>query len=520
MTTPEQLPVRCQSRFRRGLRWCLSWRGLRSVLIALAWLVTLLALFYVEENWRGRRAWNKYRRELEARGEQWDLKAFIPRPVLAEENFAATPFVTALFHNRDPFVDNFGPAFMAVAEPEDGELKRHRHALDLVAWQQAFAGVRAGDTNKLRSKLKQQDRDLETRAKAAPAVLAEFKTDEAIFAELMAACRRPGVRYPVNYNVMEPFAILLPYISGIKNTCLRLQVKACAELALGQNEPAFQDVQLALNLADSLKGEITLVTYLLRVACLEIAVQPVWEGLAEHRWSEAQLIVMQTRFSGYNLIADCQPALASDRACGLAMVDYLQRSGKLGEFTRNSNDTLPWEILTRLFVLMPAGWYDLERLNYWQLFDEQFEGASEPAAKRVFPRKVEANIQRLDERLSARGVRCLLQHRLTANLFLPALGRAFIRASVAQTLANEVALACALERYRLANGQFPDRLEALVPQFMSELPKDVIAKGDYHYRRTDNGRFMLYSIGWDEQDDGGKPGKVQFDSKSGDWAWD
>ncbi|MFA5192880.1 MAG: hypothetical protein WC740_19390, partial [Verrucomicrobiia bacterium] len=44
----------------------------------LACLVTLFALFHVEENWRGERDWLAYKQQMEARGEKFDLAAFIP----------------------------------------------------------------------------------------------------------------------------------------------------------------------------------------------------------------------------------------------------------------------------------------------------------------------------------------------------------------------------------------------------------------------------------------------------------
>jgi len=30
---------------------------------------------------------------------------------------------------------------------------------------------------------------------------------------------------------------------------------------------------------------------------------------------------------------------------------------------------------------------------------------------------------------------------------------------------------------------------------------------------------VLYSVGWNEKDDGGTPGKALFDEKQGDWVW-
>jgi hypothetical protein len=63
------------------------------------------------------------------------------------------------------------------------------------------------------------------------------------------------------------------------------------------------------------------------------------------------------------------------------------------------------------------------------------------------------------------------------------------------------------------------RHAALVPAFVSKLPHDQITGEAYKYRRTDNGRFILYSVGWNEKDDRGVPGKKDFDEKAGDWVW-
>jgi hypothetical protein len=114
----------------------------------------------------------------------------------------------------------------------------------------------------------------------------------------------------------------------------------------------------------------------------------------------------------------------------------------------------------------------------------------------------------------------LLNHRLIARVLLPSLSRIIIRSAETQTAANQAAIACALERYRLANGNFPDTLDALAPKFIAQLPKDVINNQPMKYRRTSDGQFVLYSVGWNEKDDGGTPGKTLFDEKNGDWVWE
>ena len=83
-------------------------------------------------------------------------------------------------------------------------------------------------------------------------------------------------------------------------------------------------------------------------------------------------------------------------------------------------------------------------------------------------------------------------------------------------------LACALERYRLDEGRYPEELSALVPRFVAVLPHDIINGQPLKYRRTENGRFILYSVGWNEKDDGGRVATNKDnhqDIQQGDWVW-
>src|SRR5205809_2909324 len=147
MTDPVPVPILQRSPLARFVRWLFSWRGLRRVLIVLAWAATLIAVFYAEENWRGRSAWNKCRRELEARGEQLDFKVFIPKPVPDEQNFAATPFIQSWFAKQSniSWGDEFSRAEPMVPRLPPKSKTGTRQFVDLVAWEKALAAVRAGN---------------------------------------------------------------------------------------------------------------------------------------------------------------------------------------------------------------------------------------------------------------------------------------------------------------------------------------------------------------------------------------
>src|SRR6187549_3604229 len=54
-------------------RWLSCWRNWRRLAFATLSLLTLIALFYAVENFRGALAWNHYRQAGAARGEKFDI---------------------------------------------------------------------------------------------------------------------------------------------------------------------------------------------------------------------------------------------------------------------------------------------------------------------------------------------------------------------------------------------------------------------------------------------------------------
>jgi len=108
--------------------------------------------------------------------------------------------------------------------------------------------------------------------------------------------------------------------------------------------------------------------------------------------------------------------------------------------------------------------------------------------------------------------------KIIAAIAIPNFTKAEQTMAYNQTLANEAQVVCALERYRLASGYYPATLDALVPRLIEELPHDLIGGEPLHYQRTEAGKFLLYSVGWNERDDDAQPGTLA-DVKHGDWVW-
>jgi hypothetical protein len=140
----------------------------------------------------------------------------------------------------------------------------------------------------------------------------------------------------------------------------------------------------------------------------------------------------------------------------------------------------------------------------------------DPIQKVVLPQKA-AELQHEVDKLDHAHAWQDLPYKLLAAIAVPNYTKAMQTFAVNQTQVDEAQIVCALERFRLKNGEYPKTLNELVPQFIEKLPHDIIGGQPLKYRRTTDGRFTLYSISWNETDDGGQFSLPPYDK--GDWVW-
>ena len=523
MTQPPVLPNADPSR-PPGRR---SKRLLLGTCFALLWVVAMVALFYAVENWRGARAQAEYLREAKARGERLDREAFVPARVPDDQNFAMTPFLAPLFDYKRPVAP--GENHFQYRDPDGSQraqkfgghlpqinLKggwRLGRRLDLLEVQASFDKVHAGPAP-------------ENPQQAATAILAVLQEFSSVLDELRAAASRPHSRFNFAYDNEDPWSILLPHLAVLKKACQILALRASAELALNQPEPALEDLLLVLHLADTAKDEPFLISFLVRVADLQIAIQVVWEGLADRKWSAAQLQTLQSHLEHTDLLTELRRGLGAERMWGNLTVDMLRAKRSLLTSLAGEDPNTGWKEQTwenYAFRCAPGGWLDQEKVNYNRLFDSLVLPALDVANRQVHPRVADENSHTIEAALQHQGS-LLLQHKVIAKLLLPAIGSTLQKGAQAQTMLDQAALACALERHHLAHGNYPGTLDALSPQFIQRLPHDAISGEPLKYHRTDSGHFTLYSVGWNETDDGGEAevaggnSHVQ-DLRQGDWVW-
>jgi hypothetical protein len=344
------------------------------------------------------------------------------------------------------------------------------------------------------------------------------KYDPAI-EELRQAGQLPDSRFPLDYDIEDPAEILLPHLAILKQCSLALQLRAIAELQNGQTEKSFDDIKLSLRLADSIRTEPFIITHLVRIAILQITLQPLYEGLAEHEWSEAQLAGLDAELAKIAFLADYEFSARSERAAHVKIVDWMEQ--KRSRFWKLLNLIVYERAIMNNFgvsteiYLMPRGWYYQSEIVLSDAQQRWVLPMVDDAQQTVSPERARKSVDAISA-LRPTAVN------LFARLLLPELGKYAMRVAHGQNAANMARIAIALERWRLAHGRFPESLDALSPQFIAKLPHDVIGGQPLHYRREANGQFVLYSVGWNETDDGGvvglkKDGSV--DINQGDWVW-
>lgn len=118
----------------------------------------------------------------------------------------------------------------------------------------------------------------------------------------------------MHYDLDSPWDTLLPHLGNAKRIATLLQVRAAALLAANQTADGLADVDLGFRLADSFGSEPFLISQLVRIACYDILLQPLKEGLARHQFSDAQLILLQQRLFAVDLLAGYQLSMRGERS--------------------------------------------------------------------------------------------------------------------------------------------------------------------------------------------------------------
>lgn len=449
----------------RFKKWCAG------LAVALAFGATAVGLFYAEEMHRGKRAWENCRRELAARGVKLNWEDYLPAPVADDENVFGVPEMQQWFGGDDYSVmARLAPAKLPKVEgltPESA-------------------------ANFLRSNAK-FDRDFELTRQAL---------------------QRPYARIRGNYNRMDH----LPGISyGTMFAMLRtLRVRAVCHMLLRESEAAAGDITLmddmCRGLVERQKPVGLLKTW---VDCLgeRMCTGLVTQGIRSNCWNQAQLGALADRLGTANVLKVMSEACALERAavcCQKEPATLARLAARNYYIDKDHIREGDWNAFAAR--ILPGGWAYLGAARRIET-DNTILDSIHAGEKTVDLKSLKDAIERYHS-LSPHWAPTA--HLGWAGLDVDKVGQT---AAYVQTQINETALACALERCRLAQGSYPETLDALAPRFIDKIPRDVIDGAPLHYHRPASNTFSLYSIGWNGQDDGGTRGRDDYPYTNGDWVW-
>lgn len=301
-------------------------------------------------------------------------------------------------------------------------------------------------------------------------------------------------RYPVDLN--QGSGMLLPHLAKAKSGVRLLKLEALLHLAEGHHSQSISSLNTSFLVADSFASEPLLISFLVRRACVEIAMNNTEHLLARSEFSEQDLAKLQKTIAAIEQNSDLLFMLRGERAFTTGTWQEPVSNFIGNGFTPDTPfDQLPdfaqkigWGIYEE------GGYKQQDLLNYLELFDkverliQQGNAAALQQGQQLESRLSSTNKPSMDMIMTTSAAKYLLMS-MKRNAGLTA------RLRCAQT-------ALSVERFRLDNHHLPQSLGEVIPRYLSHVPIDPFTDAPLLYRITTNG-FRIYSAGENGQDDGG-----------------
>lgn len=516
------------------LKSCWHRRWFRVCTWLFASLVTALVLFHQWVNWKGARAWRAAQDMFASEGESLDIRKGMVEPAPDDRNFCAIPALRdlALVVDHDP--DKGAPAEkrrilkeMGLPTGEGNKLADSRPKLaasaalgtptDLKAW--------ADWLRKEGSLTLPPDS-----GNAARDVLAALSKHDAFIGELAAALDRPEAQWMPAWKTRElppiAFDVPLPHYQPVQAVTQMLCLRSIAAARAGEAAKAHESLLMALRLARASLNDPFVIGLLVAMAQIQQIQHAIWEVCEVHAGSADDFRRLQEELTRLDFQDALLRVFRTEFACGTSAVMWMkqQRDARLFGVMAGIDDGGHTSGTERIVVRsIPAGWFDMNAATMVQL-----------AFVHVLKPLRDGGLKALGEETSfERELKVrkgeLRPDSIMACLVFPAVVHVSARAVYVQCQTNQAIAACALERWFSGHQSYPDSLDLADRAGEKPLPMDVLSERLIGYRKSSEGRYALWCIGFDGKDDGGKrvldekkPDGTKFFDRgyTGDWVWD
>jgi len=270
-----------------------------------------------------------------------------------------------------------------------------------------------------------------------------------------------------------------------------------------QPELAVHSMESAFALARSVEKEPTLISQLVRLACLNLNVQFLERVINRTDLTDEQLSRLVLELQNSQDLSAISRGLVGELCQGIYVFKTPQAQGQLLQLVGESSLPLPVLVAYRAVGLAESDAVAYVDLMYDCIKTNQLPISERQKATRALGDAVESKISEMSR-----------IHVLLGPL-LPALAQVTERDLRVVAHLHTAQVGLAVERYRLKNGRLPGSLAELVPAYLDAVPKDPFDGRDIRYKKLDVG-FVLYSIAEDQSDDGGREKPPRRERVKGD----
>jgi hypothetical protein len=354
--------------------------------------------------------------------------------------------------------------------------------------------------------------------KEFPLLAGWLAANEKPLALLVVASKRPRRFDPLIPENGCVIGALLPALQQYREAGRALTARAMLRVDEGKLDEAWEDLLACHRLARLAGQGTTLIDGLVaiavdRLACggdvgfLQARLRPA--RIARMRADLDQLPPLPKMADKINvaerfMFLDCVGMVARE---GISSISGLSGSSKpQGTFASLMDSAataaVDWDVVLR----MGNPWYD-------RMADAC--GKSTRAERQMAGQKIEDDLRKLAAEardFKPQGLSVLISPRhaiserigqIFISLLLPAVWAASTAEDRATMQLDLTRLAFALAAYRADRGTYPARLADLAPKYVAAVPKDIFNASELHYR-PEGGGCLLYSVGPNGKDDGGK----------------
>jgi hypothetical protein len=293
---------------------------------------------------------------------------------------------------------------------------------------------------------------------------------------------------------------------GIKRGMQLSEMAAILDAENNDEKQAANDVLMTLALARSLKAEPVLISQLVRSAGVSLAVDALNQVVNRTTLSPESLSGLSKAFQSmedYDARGEgFSRAMAGELAMHLGLLD---NQNKLAPYLSTLKTTdMPDEQRRRMVEHLKQPGSLKEEHNYFETTVQQLLSAR----KEAFPGRLKIVADLMRQRVTEATDRGLL-----LNVWLSdGLDKHVNREARCLADLRLALTALALEQFRAArNNRYPAGLSELTPNYLVTILMDPFDGQPLRYRKQDDG-YVLYSIGSDLKDDGGK----RMNGKGGD----